>query len=78
MLRSLLALSLFCLLLCAGLLVLGVGAWALGAVGASGLVYPLWGLGLLALIPLAFISAGRAVLRIGRGGTASQGTSSGG
>ena len=70
MLRSMLALSLFCLLLCAGLVVLGLGAWTLAAIGASGLVYPIWGLGLLALFPLAFASAGRLVLRIGRGGTA--------
>ena len=68
--RSLLALALFCLLLCAGLVVLGLSAWALGAIGASGLVYPLCGLGLLVLFPLAFITAGRLVLRIGRGGTA--------
>ena len=67
MLRSLLALALFSLLLCMGLVVLGLGALALGAVGASGLVYPLWGFGLLALFPLAFNAAGRLMLRIGRG-----------
>jgi hypothetical protein len=67
MLRLLLALVLFCLLLCAGLVALSLGVRALAAVGANGLMLPLWGLGFLSLSPLAFIVAGRLAMRICRG-----------
>jgi hypothetical protein len=68
MFRSVLALVLFCFLLCGGLFALGFGARGLAAIGANGFIYPFWGLGLIALIPLSFVLAGRLALRIARDG----------
>jgi hypothetical protein len=67
LLRSLLALALFCALLCAGQFLLACGVWALGAIGANELVYPLYGLGSIALFPLSFVLAGRLAQHAGGG-----------
>jgi hypothetical protein len=68
MFRPLMALVLYCLLFCVGLVLLAFGVKALGAVGANGFIYPFYGLGFLTLFPLSFVLAGRLVLWIRRDG----------
>lgn len=58
-LRSILAMTLFCAFLCAGLVLLAGCVWILGAMGAKALVYPVFGLGFIALFPLSLVLAGR-------------------
>jgi hypothetical protein len=67
LLRSLLALALFCAFLCVGQVVLVGCVWALAAIGANDLVYPMFGLGFISLFPLSFLLAGRLAQGIGGG-----------
>lgn len=70
MLRSLVSLSVFCLLLWTGLGLVALLAMALAALGMPSLIYPVFGLGMLINFAFSSVLAVRLVQRSRRGGPA--------